>query len=1433
MVWSQVTVGNTVYATGSFSQTWPAGAANNSANYTPRSNLLAYDITTGQLVTSFNHSLNAQGLIVTASPDGSRVYVGGDFTTVDGQTRNHIAAFDTATGALDPNFKPSISSEVHAISVSTAGTVYVGGNFFSVNGVARTRLAAFTAANGGLLSWAPTADDNEVYAMVVTPDQTEVVIGGAFTTINGQNVYGLGAVTAGSGTSVPYAVNQHVQDYTPAGAQSGNGAAIMSLATDGKQIYGSGYSYNEGNFEGNFGVDPDTGQINYVNDCHGDTYSVFPVGQVLYTVSHQHTCQWIGDFPNTQPDWTYHHTLAFTTYPTGTNTGPDDYGWNYSGLPDTSLLHWYPTLAIGSITGQYQAAWSVTGNANYIAEGGEFPSVNGTAQVGLVRFAVTSIAPNRVGPQFSNSLTPQVVSLSSGTARVTWGATWDEDNQLLTYKVFRDDGSTPVYTTTAKSNFWQLPTIGFTDAGLAPGSTHKYIVRVYDPFNNTTNGYSTSVTISSNAMSQYAKDVLADSAADYWRLGETSGTTGYDWAGYSDLTEGTGVGHGASGAIIGDSDGASTFNGSSTGTASTTSPVLGPNTYTIGGWFKTTTTSGGKIVGFGSAVQGTSSGSYDRHIYMDNSGHLIYGVYNSGARTITTSQTYNDGQWHQVAASLSSTGMVLYVDGKKVGTNQTTTAGQSYSGYWRVGGDSLSGWPSQPTSNNFAGTIDDVAVYTTALSLAQVQQQYVDSGRTLNVPAPPTDTYGKTIYNSNPDLYWRLNEASGPTAADASINGDNGVYQGGITYQTPSTVAPGTAVTLNGSSGLIVASQQVNDPVIYSEEMWFNTETTSGGKLIGFGNASSGLSGSYDRHVYMLNTGQLEFGTWTGQANTIVSPKSYNDGQWHYLVATQGSDGMILYVDGQAVGTNPQTQAQNYSGYWRVGGDNTWGGASSNFFAGSVDEVAVYSSELTASQVLAHYRASSAAPNQPPVAAFTPTCNGLTCSVDGSASSDPDGSISSYAWTFGDDGTATGKTASHTYAQAGTYTITLTVTDNDGATNSTSKQVTVAPAPNKPPVAAFTPSCTALTCSVDGSASSDPDGTIGSYAWTFGDGATASGPTASHTYAAAGDFTITLTVTDNDGATNSTSQTVSPRPAANPPSTPYASDTFNRTVANGWGNADVGGAWSEWAGGSVLSVSPGVGSLTMSAAGATSAVYLGSVATTDTDTTATLTTDKPAAGGSGVYLVVSGRRVSKYIDYRVRVRLVPDGTVAIALLSENSGTETALTKETTLPGVSYSPGMRLNVRLQVTGTNPTTLRAKVWKSTDSQPTTWQLTATDATAALQATGSVGLLGYLSSAATNAPVTMQVSSFAAAPTVAPPTAAFTAACTGLSCNVDASTSSDPSGSISSYQWEWADGTLSTGVTSSHTYATAGTYRITLTVTDPSGWTDVTTGTVTVSP
>lgn len=164
-------------------------------------------------------------------------------------------------------------------------------------------------------------------------------------------------------------------------------------------------------------------------------------------------------------------------------------------------------------------------------------------------------------------------------------------------------------------------------------------------------------------------------------------------------------------------------------------------------------------------------------------------------------------------------------------------------------------------------------------------------------------------------------------------------------------------------------------------------------------------------------------------------------------------------------------------------------------------------------------------PNNPPAADAGADQNGYLgtqFSFDGSESSDPDGTIVSYDWDFG-DGTqhASGATPSHTYANHGQYTVTLKVTDDDGATGTDTLKVTVL---NNPPSAAIAGGDRTLITNeeaeFDGSGSTDADGTISSFSWDWGDSSAAgSGSVADHKWSVAGEYTVTLTVTDDDGAT--------------------------------------------------------------------------------------------------------------------------------------------------------------------------------------------------------------------------------------------------------------------------------------------------------------------------
>jgi PKD repeat protein len=307
------------------------------------------------------------------------------------------------------------------------------------------------------------------------------------------------------------------------------------------------------------------------------------------------------------------------------------------------------------------------------------------------------------------------------------------------------------------------------------------------------------------------------------------------------------------------------------------------------------------------------------------------------------------------------------------------------------------------------------------------------------------------------------------------------------------------------------------------------------------------------------------------------------------------------------------------------------------------------------------------------------------------------------------------------------------------------------PPPNSLPTAAFTWSNTNRTATFDGRSSSDAEGPIASWSWDFDDGTPGgTGAQPSHTYAVAGDYDVTLTVTDSDGAIGTATQRVT---VTDPPPGPvdFVADTFSRTSTNGWGPAETGGQWTVVGTASNFAVANGSGAITLPSAGQTRSVYLGSTTRTDTDLRLTLSLDKRPSG-SGAYLDVVGRRVGTNTEYRARMVMRADGRIIVQLTalrgtSSPVGLATAVTLPTT---ITYNANTQLHVRMQVTGTGPTTVRLKVWPDGQTEPTAWQTTATDSFAALQNAGAVGLTSYLSGSVTNAPVVLRLDDVTARPT-----------------------------------------------------------------------------------
>jgi len=1370
VVWSQAIVGNTVYVVGSFSKARPPGVAVGGAGEIDANNIFAFDVTTGNAVTSFSHSLNAQGLIVRAAPDGSRIYVGGDFTAVDGVARGHVAAFDTATGSLLTTFAPNTDGQVRAFAI-TSSTVYVGGNFRSAAGKPRTLFAAFSPTNGAITAWAPVGDGGYTWAMVMSPDNSRVIAAGSFTTLNGADAYGMGAIDAGTGANLPWAATTRIRT-------AGLNGAIASLSTDGTQVFGTGYAYGAGaSFEGTFSADPNTGTINWVQDCLGDTYDSWPMNGVLYTVSHNHDCSVVGGFPDTSPRSRWQKAGAMPTFGTGTITRKDAYGWDFTGLSYPGVLHWFPDLEFGTYTADRQAAWSVTGNSNYLVLGGEFPIVNGVAQQGLVRFAKRSVAPNKMGPIYNATFNPNPISTDSGTVKVLFNSIWDRDDPTLSYDVFRNSGA-KILTVTKDSTFWKMPSQTFTDTGLTPGSQVRYQIRARDASGNYQfSAWSSYITVSSATPSTYAGVVRGDGATHLWRLTEPTGTAAVDDIGdyhgaYTNMTLGT------AGAIVGET-GTGVTSTANSAKVTTRDISTAPQTFSVEAWVKTTSTRGGRIVGFGNNPTGTATSGYsDRALYLDTSGRPNFTVYSGAQRPVSSRVAINDGQWHHVVGTLDPTnGMQLFVDGLRVGRDQRYVSARDYDGYWRIGNDSVSGYSSAPSDAGLVGSFDEVAVYPSALTAAQVKAHYLASGRAQTWPAAPTDAYGQAVTADSPDLFWRLNTISS-TLVDESGNGRTGNQTGSVTGGQTGPITGNTAANFQ-TNGLVVDKYSWNAPQAYTEEVWFKTTTTKGGKLIGFGNATSGLSSSYDRHVWMLDNGKVSFGANAGSQVVLTSTSAYNDGQWHYLVASQGSGGMRLWVDTVLVGSNSNSVSQDYTGSFRIGGDRVWSGSTNTYFTGTLDEAAVYPTALSEDAIRAHYAASGrSASNRNPVASFTTSADFLQVSVDGSASTDPDGPVASYAWNFGDGATATGPTATHTYAAGGTYTITLTVTDPQGATGTRSTPVSVGP--NQAPVASFTATKDLLQVGFDASASTDVDGTVASYAWDFGDGHSDTGATTTHTYAAAGTYQVVLTVTDNRGATGTSSQSVTvvanQLPTAAFTSTvAYLSVGFDAAASADADGSVTGYSWTFGDGGTAAGVSP--------------------------------THAYDVAGDYLVTLTVTDNR---------------GGTASV------THQVTAVNPPNQLPTASFTASIT-DLSLSVDGTGSSDPDGNV-----------ALYAWDFGDGTTGSGATATHAYADAGAFTITLTVTDDDGGTATTtrsvtaVRPnqnPTAAFTSTVNGLQVTVDAGGSTDPDGTVASYAWTFGDGGTATGATASHTYADGGSFSVKLTVTDNRNGTDSVTKTVTV--
>jgi len=343
----------------------------------------------------------------------------------------------------------------------------------------------------------------------------------------------------------------------------------------------------------------------------------------------------------------------------------------------------------------------------------------------------------RFGPTGGNSvpdtpLAPTVTATAAGTLAIVAQGVADNNDGVLSYRLYRNGGASPIARLSVESWPWSLPALRFVDTGRPVGSAISYQVVASDgSASSLRSPASAPVVVWGIKQPVYQAAARKVKPTVYWRL-NGSATTQADSSGNgrTGVVVG-GVTRAQPGAFVGGK--AITTNGTN-GYVRSTLPFTPAVAFTESVWFKTTTNVGGAIMGFSDAA--TGPGALDnRAIWMDNDGKVVIGIRRGSVSNPTntfvrSSATFNDGKWHQAVATFNGTRLSLYLDGALTGTLGVTNVTAVGAGYLRVGYLDLSRFytvfgtnfdgAKVPLSYFFSGSIDEAALHPTAFSAGQV-----------------------------------------------------------------------------------------------------------------------------------------------------------------------------------------------------------------------------------------------------------------------------------------------------------------------------------------------------------------------------------------------------------------------------------------------------------------------------------------------------------------------------------------------------------------------------------------------------------------------------------------------------------------------------------------------------------------------------------------
>lgn len=488
------------------------------------------------------------------------------------------------------------------------------------------------------------------------------------------------------------------------------------------------------------------------------------------------------------------------------------------------------------------------------------------------------------------------------------------------------------------------------------------------------------------ATDTYEQTVEGHSPAAYWQLGEGSGNFSDSGTNGNTATANGGITYGVTGPLNGDGTTGITLDGSSGYAEAADSSSLDPTSaITLEGWANPTS---------GSLTGGAFRNIIDKGYTSANWPYIQYGLglNDTGGNPNSVSFSlaiagslvqlncnntgWSYGAWNHVVGAYDGTTMRVYVNGQQVCDQAQTGSMSTYSTAVDIG--AYPNWP-KTSAFIFQGSLNHVAVYPSALTGPQVLADYAYVDATQGGASSTTSRYTSAVISDSPVAYWRLDEASpGPYFRDRTSNhNDQMVSQSGVTFGQGSALNSdaNTSIGLDGSSGYsgAVDSSSLNPTSHITLEGWANptsgTLTSSvNGQIIDKGYETT--SAPYVQYGLGLNNSggtpnsvsfSLAIG---GSIETLTCNNAgWSFDKWNHIVGTYDGANMRVYVNGKEVCSQAQAGSiTTYPTSVDIGAYPNWPHTSAYLFQGGLDDVAVYSTALSATRVNAHYLASGDTP---------------------------------------------------------------------------------------------------------------------------------------------------------------------------------------------------------------------------------------------------------------------------------------------------------------------------------------------------------------------------------------------------------------------------------------------------------------------------------------